>query len=215
MAPLSQLDYFLRTIWHCFQRHEMELWRSSSRPSLLRWMWCEAQLEEIFLAIAESEQAVPKTSRFDRTGSGGFGQVFGLPFAQTPTNSIVISTHENRFYDGFGVWFRRARTVRGRLVAAQTMILLRLWHFAMQVAILAGTTRQWQWMPNQFVLDRNYKKRCKARLPDQQRNFILPKVELWTINSVFVGRVKLQRLQFLQQFASNASPNIPAHCTTA
>ena len=121
-------------------------------------MWCETQLEKILLAIAESEQVVPKNSRFDRSGSGGFGQVFGIPFAQTPTNSIVISTHENRFYDGFGVWFRRARTVRGRLVAAQTMILLREWHFTMQVAILAETTRQWQWMPNRFVLGRKHKK---------------------------------------------------------
>ena len=30
MARLSQLDYFLRTIRHCFQRHQMVFWRNSN-----------------------------------------------------------------------------------------------------------------------------------------------------------------------------------------
>nr|CCA18927.1 AlNc14C59G4390 [Albugo laibachii Nc14] len=74
---------------------------------------------------------------------------------------MVISTLDQRFYDGFGVWFRRAHTVRGRLLVAQTMILSRLWHYTMHVDIPSETIRQWQSMLNRFVLGRTHKKDSK------------------------------------------------------
>ena len=58
-------------------------------------------------------------------------EYLGFPFSQKPTHSMVISTLDKRFYDGFGVWFRRARTFRGQLLVAQTMISSRLWHYTM------------------------------------------------------------------------------------
>ncbi|KAF1320234.1 putative Pollike protein, partial [Globisporangium splendens] len=45
----------------------------------------------------------------------------GIPFSQSPVNDAIVSFLDNRFYDGFKAWYRRARTLRGRLLVAQTM----------------------------------------------------------------------------------------------
>ena len=139
----------------------------------------------------------------------------GIPFGQKPTHSMVISTLDKRFYDGFGVWFRRARTVRGRLLVAQTMILSRLWHYTMHVDIPGETIRQWQSMLNRFVLGRKHKKDARHVHLISKEFLYLRRQDGGLQVPFLVGRLKLQRIQFLQQFASDASTIVPANWTTA
>ena len=52
----------------------------------------------------------------------------GIQFGQSSVDHILVDLLEQRFYDSFKMWYRRARTLRGRLLVAQTMVLSRLWH---------------------------------------------------------------------------------------
>ena len=72
----------------------------------------------------------------------------GIPFSKSPVGEEMIKFLEDRFYSGFRHWFRRARTVRGRLLVAQTMVLSRLWHFTTHFSIPQHTLRRWQSMLN-------------------------------------------------------------------
>ena len=59
----------------------------------------------------------------------------GIPFGQASVDHILVDLLEKRFYDGFKLWYRRARTLRVRLLIAQTMVLSRLWHYTQHVRI--------------------------------------------------------------------------------
>nr|CCA27626.1 hypothetical protein UM06265.1 [Albugo laibachii Nc14] len=139
----------------------------------------------------------------------------GIPFSQTPIASIFISTLDQLFYDGFGVWFPRARIVRGRLLVAQKMILSRLWHYTMHVDIPIDTIRQWQSMLNRFVLGRKHKKDSKHVHLISKAFLYLRRQDDGLQIPFLVRRLKLQRIQFLQQFVSDGSTIIPANWTTA
>ena len=80
----------------------------------------------------------------------------GIPFGQSSVVDGLVLHLEQRFYDGFKLWYRRARTLRGRLLVAQTMILSRLWHYTQHVFIPRSTVRRWQSMVNRFVLSRQH-----------------------------------------------------------
>ena len=82
----------------------------------------------------------------------------GIPFSQSAVDEAMIEFLEDRFYSGFRHWFRRARTVRGRLLVAQTMVLSRLWHFTTHFNIPQHILRRWQSMLNRFVLSRKYER---------------------------------------------------------
>ena len=82
----------------------------------------------------------------------------GVLFSQSPVGDLMIEFLEDRFYGGFRQWFRRARTVRGRLLVAQTMVLSRLWHFTTHFTIPQHFVRRWQSMLNRFVLSRKYER---------------------------------------------------------
>uniref|UniRef100_K3WR62 Reverse transcriptase domain-containing protein n=1 Tax=Globisporangium ultimum (strain ATCC 200006 / CBS 805.95 / DAOM BR144) TaxID=431595 RepID=K3WR62_GLOUD len=80
----------------------------------------------------------------------------GIPFSQSPVNDDIVNFLEQRFYDGFKMWYRRARTLRGRLLVAQTMVLSRLWHYTQHVSIPSSVVKRWQSMLNKFVLSRKH-----------------------------------------------------------
>nr|CCA22927.1 AlNc14C173G8057 [Albugo laibachii Nc14] len=72
----------------------------------------------------------------------------GIPFSQSPAGEAMIEFLEDSFYSRFRYWFPRARTVRGRLLVAQTMVLSRLWHFTTHFSIPQYILRRWQSMLN-------------------------------------------------------------------
>ena len=70
----------------------------------------------------------------------------GISFSQSPVGASLIEFLEDRFYGGLRQWFRHARTVRGRLLVTQTMVLSRLWHFTTHFNIPLHLRRRWQSM---------------------------------------------------------------------
>ena len=70
----------------------------------------------------------------------------------------MIEFLEDRFYGVFRQWFRRARTLCGRLLVAQTLVLLRSWHFTTHLNIPQYILCRWQTMLNRFVLSRKYER---------------------------------------------------------
>uniref|UniRef100_A0AAV1UCY8 Reverse transcriptase domain-containing protein n=1 Tax=Peronospora matthiolae TaxID=2874970 RepID=A0AAV1UCY8_9STRA len=89
----------------------------------------------------------------------------GIPFGQSSVDTVITDLLEQRFYDGFKLWYRRARKLRGRLLVAQTMILSRLWHYTQHVSISTITVRRWQSMLNRFVLSRKHHRKSSHILP--------------------------------------------------
>lgn len=80
----------------------------------------------------------------------------GIPFSQSPVDDRILVSLDQRFYEGFKLWYRRARTLRGRLLVAQTMVLSRLWHCTQHVSIPLAVVKRWQSMLNRFVLSRKH-----------------------------------------------------------
>uniref|UniRef100_K3XCY9 Uncharacterized protein n=1 Tax=Globisporangium ultimum (strain ATCC 200006 / CBS 805.95 / DAOM BR144) TaxID=431595 RepID=K3XCY9_GLOUD len=72
----------------------------------------------------------------------------GIPFGQSSVDDDIVNFLDQRFYDGFKMWYRRARTLRGRLLVAQTMVLSRLWHYTQHVSIPTAVVKRWQSMLN-------------------------------------------------------------------
>lgn len=80
----------------------------------------------------------------------------GLSISQEPVKAARMRFLDERLFDGFHQCFRRARTLRGRLLVALTMVLSRLSHYTVHVNVPAPTVRRWQALPNQFALTRRY-----------------------------------------------------------
>ena len=137
----------------------------------------------------------------------------GVPFSQSPVNDLMIEFLEDRFYGGFRQWFRRARTVRGRLLVAQTMVLSRLWHFTTHFNIPQHLLRRWQSMLNRFVLSRKYERDSTHMQLIRSELLYLPfsKGGLQVTN--IEKQLMKQRLQFLQQFAHHSSTAAPSNWT--
>ncbi|CAI5747279.1 unnamed protein product [Peronospora destructor] len=85
----------------------------------------------------------------------------GIPFSQSLVDERILEDLDQRFYEGFKSWYRRARTLRGRLLVAKTMVLSRLWHYTQHVVIPRTVVRRWQSMLNRFVLSRNHERNSK------------------------------------------------------
>ena len=81
----------------------------------------------------------------------------------------------------------------------------------MHVDIPAETIRQWQSMLDRILLGRKHKKKCKARSFHPKKFLYLRRQDGGLQVPILVGRLKLERIPIPQQFASDASTNIPAH----
>lgn len=122
MASLSQLDFVSYTIKHFFSKHRIVHWRTRLHPSLLRWIWCEVQLEHINLFFAESDHAVSSYYQLTTLGLEDSIRYLEISFGKTPTHSMVIKPLGKLFKYGFCVRFRRPPAVRSRRLVAQKKI---------------------------------------------------------------------------------------------
>ncbi|KAF1331476.1 putative Pollike protein, partial [Globisporangium splendens] len=129
----------------------------------------------------------------------------GIPFSQSPVDDNIVEFLEQRFYDGFKAWYRRARTLRGRLLVAQTMVLSRLWHYTQHVSIPSSVVKRWQSMLNRFVLSRKHDR-------DASHIQLIPREFLYQRRSdgglqipSLEAHLKRQRLQLVLQFMRAAT----------
>lgn len=139
----------------------------------------------------------------------------GIPFGQSSVDHVLVDSLEQRFYDGFKLWYRRARTLRGRLLVAQTMILSRLWHYTQHVSIPRTIVKRWQSMLNKFVL-------CRKHDRHESHVQLIPTDFLYQRRGdgglgvpSLAAHLKRQRLQFLLQFISAATTTHIRNWTTA
>jgi hypothetical protein len=77
----------------------------------------------------------------------------GLRFCQESVEAATVHFLDERLFDEFLQWFRRARTLRGGLLVALTMVLSQLWHYTVHVNISAPTVRRWQGGTEQVCVD--------------------------------------------------------------
>ncbi|KAF1329068.1 putative Pollike protein, partial [Globisporangium splendens] len=129
----------------------------------------------------------------------------GIPFSQSPVNDDIVNFLEQRFYDGFKMWYRRARTLRGRLLVAQTMVLSRLWHYTQHVSIPSSVVKRWQSMLNRFVLSRKHDRDASHIQLIPKEFLYLPRSEGGLQIPSIEAQLKRQRLQHLLQFMRPAS----------
>jgi hypothetical protein len=139
----------------------------------------------------------------------------GIPFGQSSVDDDIVNFLEQRFYDGFKLWYRRARTLRGRLLVAQTMVLSRLWHYTQHVLIPSAVVKRWQSMLNRFVLSRKHDR-------DASHIQLIPREFLYQRRSdgglqipSLEAHLKRQRLQFVLQFMRAATADDVRNWTTA
>ena len=85
----------------------------------------------------------------------------GILFGQKRVNNLIVEALDNRFYEGFRLWFGRARTLQGRLLIAQTMASSRLWHFTTHATIPLAMLKRWQAALHRFVLSRRYERNAR------------------------------------------------------
>lgn len=129
----------------------------------------------------------------------------GIPFSQSPVNDDIVNFLEQRFYDGFKMWYRRARTLRGRLLVARTMVLSRLWHYTQHVSIPSSVVKRWQSMLNRFVLSRKHDRDASHIQLIPKEFLYLPRSEGGLQIPSIEAQLKRQRLQLLLQFVRSAS----------
>ncbi|KAF1328370.1 putative Pollike protein, partial [Globisporangium splendens] len=80
-------------------------------------------LSKSMLMALNRNQDCPRLPGVQVLGRAESVKFLGIPFSQSPVNDAIVSFLDDRFYDGFKAWYRRARTLRGRLLVAQTMVL--------------------------------------------------------------------------------------------
>ena len=113
------------------------------------------------------------------------------------------------------MWYRRARTLHGRLLVAQTMVLSRLWHYTQHVSIPTTVVKRWQSMLNRFVLSRKHD-RDASHVQLIPREFLyLPKSDGGLGIPSLDAQLKRQRLALLLQFIRAATNASARNWTTA
>lgn len=75
---------------------------------------------------------LPEVQVLDRTDTTKY---LGNLFGNSSIANALVNLLEQSFYDGFKIWYRRARTLLGRLLVAYTMVLSRFWHYTYHVPI--------------------------------------------------------------------------------
>jgi hypothetical protein len=137
----------------------------------------------------------------------------GLLFGQDTTDDAIIEFLDRRFYEGFLLWFRRARTLRGRLLIALTMVLSRLWHYTVHVPVPDRIVKKWQSALNRFVLSRRYERNAKHVQLIAKEFLYQPRSEGGLHIPSIDASLKRQKLQLLLQFVA-ASTSTTRNWTT-
>lgn len=130
----------------------------------------------------------------------------GLFFGQDTTDDAIIEFLDRRFYEGFLLWFRRARTLRGRLLIALTMVLSRLWHYTVHVSVPDRIVKKWQSTLNRFVLSRRYERNAKHVQLIAKEFLYQPRSEGGLHIPSIETSLKRQKLQLLLHFVAASTP---------
>ena len=170
--------------------------------------------KSVLLALNRSKTcpSFPGVQVLDRSETVKY---LGIPFGQRHMDNTLLEWLDQRFYEGFQLWYRRARTLRGRLLVAQTMVLSRLWHYTQHVSVPARVVQRWQSMLNRFVLSRKHE-RDASHIQLIPADFLFQRRRDGGLGvPSLAAHLKRQRLQLLLQFISAAREEDTLNWTTA
>ncbi|KAH9148152.1 hypothetical protein AeRB84_008395, partial [Aphanomyces euteiches] len=91
-------------------------------------------------------QDVPRHPRLSMVTSGTPTKYLGILFGHRLSDQVQINALSDSFYQSFITWGCRARTLRGRRLLANTMMLSKLWHYTAVIHIPEDTVAKWQSM---------------------------------------------------------------------
>ncbi|KAF1326586.1 putative Pollike protein, partial [Globisporangium splendens] len=170
--------------------------------------------KSVLLALNRSHDC-PSMPGVQVLGRSESVKYLGIPFSQSTVDDRILESLDQRFYDGFKSWYRRARTLRGRLLVAQTMVLSRLWHYTQHVSVPSAVVRRWQSMLNRFVLSRKHDR-------DATHVQLIPSEFLYLRRAdgglgvpCLDAQLKRQRLVLSMQFVAQARASSGRWWTTA
>ncbi|OWY97095.1 Pol Polyprotein [Phytophthora megakarya] len=99
-------------------------------------------LKKSTLMALNRHNMTPTVGGVRRMESHEIVKYLGIPFGHQVTNEQMLATLTTRFYRGFVVWGRRARTVQGRLLIVRSVIFSTIWHFTPHVTIPTSVINQ-------------------------------------------------------------------------
>jgi exonuclease III len=121
----------------------------------------------------------------------------GLMFGHQLQSDYQLNLINERFLASFQQWGCRARTLQGRRLLANTVMLSLLWHVTAAISVPPGMVQSWQAMLNRYILGRKtvptdrYRSLLSSPLQfDMKLGLGLPHV---------ASRIRAQRLQLLQR----------------
>jgi hypothetical protein len=124
----------------------------------------------------------------------------GVLFGRQDISSAIIEQIDQRLYASLVLWSRRARTLEGRKLLANSVILSTVWHVAVHVNIGQAQIRRWQSSVNSFIL-RGYKPDGSSNLHMiSSRYLYLDRSEFGLQFPQIEAVLRQQRLNVLQQF---------------
>ena len=180
----------------------------------LRRFWWEAQPVQVYAASTEPEPRFSFATRCACIGPYGHDKYLGIQFEQSSVDHILVDLLEQRFYDGFKLWYRRARTLRGRLLVAQTMVLsVVALHPARPHS--GNIVKRWQSVLNKFVFSRKHDRHA-SHVQLIPTDFLYQRREDGGLGVPrLAAHLKRQHLQLLLQVTSAVTATHTRDWTTA
>ena len=145
---------------------------------------------------------LPVVPGFSVLQDGESVKFLGVAFGRHDTTAQVIEALDEKIYKNIVMWHRRARTLEGRKLLANSVILSCLWHVALHFNIDQDHIRRWQTTINQFIL-RGYRsdRTSKSKLQlIPSRYLYQDRVDSGLQFPQIQAVLRQQRLSMLQQF---------------
>ncbi|OQR84340.1 hypothetical protein ACHHYP_13514 [Achlya hypogyna] len=139
--------------------------------------------------------------------SGSPVKYLGVIFGHALPLHHQISQLNDRFLASFQQWGCRARTIHGRRLLTNTMLLSQLWHVTAVTPVPAPMVERWQSMVNRFILGR------KTHPTDRYRPLLH---RTWSYDPTvglrlphIASMIRAQRLARLQLLMQGSTPSTP------
>ena len=167
--------------------------------------YCEASgarlnQSKCVVLVLNKNQSLPTMPGFRVLADGETVTYLGIAFGRHDTTPETIDRLDRRLYASITMWSRRARTLEGRKLLANSVILSTLWHVAVHVNIDLARVRRWQASINQFIL-RGFREGRSTKLQlIPSRYLYQDRVDMGLQFPQIQAVLRQQRLAIVQQF---------------
>ncbi|RHY01652.1 hypothetical protein DYB36_012427 [Aphanomyces astaci] len=106
------------------------------------------------VVLLNSKMTVPHHPRLKVVPTKVPIRYLGILFGHDLSDQTQVHEMEDKLLASFLKWGCRARTLQGRRLLVNTMILSQLWHYTAVIPVTQATLRKWQAMVLKFILGR-------------------------------------------------------------